>query len=42
MPVNFLRKNVSVFVRKPTNMPKVPWELIEHSLVVSKTAKPIK
>jgi hypothetical protein len=31
-----------VFARKPTNMPKVPWELIEHSLDVSKTAKPIK
>jgi hypothetical protein len=37
-----LRENVSVFAWKPTNMLGVPRELIEHSLDVSKTAKPIK
>jgi hypothetical protein len=31
-----------VFAWKPADMPRVPWELIEHSLDVSKTAKPIK
>jgi hypothetical protein len=38
----FLRDNVSVFAWKPADMPGVPWHLIEHSLNVSKTAKPIK
>jgi hypothetical protein len=40
--VSFLRKNVSMFAWKPTNMPGVPREFIEHFLDVSKTAKPIK
>jgi hypothetical protein len=31
-----------MFAWKPTDMPEVPQELIEHSLDVSKTAKPIK
>jgi hypothetical protein len=31
-----------MFAWKPTNMPGVPRELIEHFLDVSKTAKPIK
>jgi hypothetical protein len=30
-----------VFAWKPADMPGVPWELIEHSLDVSKTAKPV-
>ena len=42
MLVSFLRKNVNVFAWKPTDMPGVPRELIEHSLNVSPTAKPIK
>jgi hypothetical protein len=42
MLINFLRKNVSVFASKPIDMPRVPWELIEHSLDVLKTTKPIK
>jgi hypothetical protein len=33
---------MSVFALKPTDMPGVPQKLIEHSLDVSKTAKPIK
>jgi hypothetical protein len=37
-----LRENVNVFAWKPVDMPGVPRELIEHSLDVSKTAKPIK
>jgi hypothetical protein len=31
-----------VFAWKPADKPRVPQELIEHSLDVSKTAKPIK
>jgi len=33
---------MSVFAWKPADMPGVPWNLIEHSLNVSKTARPIK
>jgi len=40
--VRFLRDNVSVFAWKPADMPGVPRNLIEHSLNVSKTARPIK
>jgi hypothetical protein len=42
MLISFLRENVNVFAWKPTDMPRVPQELIEHSLDVSKIAKPIK
>jgi hypothetical protein len=42
MLVSFLRENVSVFAWKPTDMPRAPRELIEQSLDVSKSAKPIK
>ena len=31
-----------MFAWKPADMPGVPWDLIEHSLNVSPTAKPIK
>ena len=31
-----------MFAWKPANMPDIPQELIEHSLNVSTTAKPIK
>jgi hypothetical protein len=37
-----LRENVSVFAWKLVDMPKVPRELIKHSLDVSKTTKPTK
>jgi hypothetical protein len=40
--VSFLRKHVDIFAWKPTDMHGMPWELIEHSLNVSVTAKPIK
>jgi hypothetical protein len=40
--VSFLRENVSVSAWKPADMPVVSRELIEHSLDVLKTAKPIK
>ena len=33
---------MSVFAWKPADMPGVPRNLIEHSLNVSKTARPIK
>jgi hypothetical protein len=42
MLVRFLRDNISMFAWKPVDMPDVPWHLIEHSLNVSKTAKPMK
>jgi hypothetical protein len=42
MLISFLRENVSMFAWKPADMPGVPRDLIEHSLDVSKTAKPIK
>jgi hypothetical protein len=42
MLIRFLRDNVSVFVWKPADMPGVPRLLIEHSLNVSKTVRPIK
>jgi hypothetical protein len=40
--VSFLREHVDIFVWKPVDMPGVPWELIEHSLNISATAKPMK
>jgi hypothetical protein len=40
--ISFLRKNVGVFAWKLVDMPGVPRELIEHSMDVLKTAKPIK
>ena len=42
MLVNFLWEDVDVFTWKPMDMPGVPRELIEHSLNISATAKPIK
>ena len=42
MLVSFLRANADVFAWKPTDMPGVLWEKIEHSLNVSPTAKPMK
>jgi len=40
--VNFLWEDVDVFTWKPMDMPSVLREMIEHSLNVSATAKPIK
>ena len=42
MLISFLCANADVFAWKPTDMPGVPREKIEHSLNVSPTAKPIK
>ena len=42
MLIKFLHANVDVFAWKLVDMPRVPWELIEHSLNVSPTTKPIK
>ena len=41
MLVSFLHRNINVFAWKPANMPGIPRELVEHSLNVSPTAKPI-
>ena len=40
--VRFLRDNVSVFAWKLADMLGVPCHLIEHSLNIAKTARPIK
>ena len=40
--VSFLWEHVDEFGWKPVDMPSVPRELIEHSLNVLVTAKPIK
>jgi hypothetical protein len=40
--ISFLRTNTDVFAWKAADMPRVPRELIEHSLHVSRTTKPIK
>jgi hypothetical protein len=42
MLVRFLRENVSVFAWKPSDMPGVYRDRIEHSLNVDPKAKPIK
>ena len=42
MLISFLHKNIDMFAWKPTNMPSVPRELIEHSLNVLPVTKPIK
>jgi hypothetical protein len=42
MLINFLHAYADVFAWKPVHMPGVPQELIEHSLNVLSTAKPIK
>jgi hypothetical protein len=42
MLTSFLWDNADIFAWTPSDMPGVPRELAEHSLVVSKTAKPVK
>jgi hypothetical protein len=39
---SFLRDNADIFAWTLSDMPGVPRELVEHSLDVSKTAKPVK
>jgi len=40
--VSFLCRNIDMFAWKPADMPDIPRELIEHSLSISPTAKPIE
>jgi hypothetical protein len=42
MLVKFLQENRDIFTWKPTDMPGVPRELIEHELHIDPKAKPIK
>ena len=42
MLVSFLRANSDVFVWKPSDMPGVPREVIEHRLAVRPDARPIR
>src|SRR6266508_3329177 len=42
MPDTFLQANQDIFAWKPSDMPGVPREVIEHSLNVKEGAKPIK
>ncbi|KAF8725758.1 hypothetical protein HU200_020310 [Digitaria exilis] len=40
--VDFLRAQADIFATKPSNMPRVPRELIEHKLDLNESAKPKK
>jgi hypothetical protein len=40
--IKFLQKNRDIFAWKPTDIPGVPKELIEHVLHLDLTAKPVK
>src|SRR5438105_11028945 len=42
MLITFLQANQDIFAWKPSNMPGVPREVIEHSLNVKEGAKPVK
>ena len=42
MFVKFLQENRDIFAWKPSDLPGVPRELIEHALNVDPDAKPIK
>jgi hypothetical protein len=42
MLTNFLRDHADIFAWTPSDMSGVPRELVEHSLDVSKMAKPLK
>jgi hypothetical protein len=42
MLTNFLQDNKDIFVWKPTDMPGVPRELVEHKIDVNKGSKPVK
>ena len=38
----FLRDNANVFVWKPSNMPGIPYEIIEHCLYIKVDAMPVQ
>nr|AAX96740.1 retrotransposon protein, putative, Ty3-gypsy sub-class [Oryza sativa Japonica Group]ABA91942.1 retrotransposon protein, putative, Ty3-gypsy subclass [Oryza sativa Japonica Group] len=40
--ITFLRDNADVFAWQPSDMPRVPREVIEHKLMVRPDAKPVK
>nr|ABA97550.1 retrotransposon protein, putative, Ty3-gypsy subclass [Oryza sativa Japonica Group] len=40
--ITFLQNNKDIFAWKPSDMPGIPREVIEHSLLVKEDAKPIK
>jgi Reverse transcriptase (RNA-dependent DNA polymerase). len=40
--ITFLQNNKDIFAWKPSDMPGIPREVIEHSLHVNEDAKPIK
>jgi hypothetical protein len=42
MFIKFLQESRDIFVWKPTDMPAVPRELIEHKLHLNPKAKPVK
>ena len=42
MIITFLRANVDVFVWKPSDMPGIPREVIEHHLAVHPGAWPVQ
>jgi hypothetical protein len=40
--IQFLRENWDIFVWKPSDMPGVPRELVEHRLQVDSMMEPVK
>jgi hypothetical protein len=42
MLVEFLREHWEIFAWYPSDMPRVPKELVEHALNVDPKARPIK
>ena len=42
MLIKFLRENWDIFAWKPSDMPGVPRELVEHRLRVNSKVKPVK
>ena len=40
--VDFLRDNRDVFTWQPSDMPGIPWEVVEHALCLIPGSKPAK
>jgi hypothetical protein len=42
MLIDFLHANKDIFAWKPSDMPGIPWEVVEHALKIRPGSKPIK
>ena len=40
--VEFLRENANVFAWEPSDLPGIPWEVIENHLAICPDARPVK